>query len=105
MACHLFLVRPDWESVGFASGAVFSVFGVRCRPLQPHQALARQSVSAIACMPKWCDVLIQALHLPRFVHTPLGRILVGVLECVDTRQIEGTSEAIGLDSLGLACQR
>ena len=27
MACPLFLVWPDWESVGFGAGAGFSVFG------------------------------------------------------------------------------
>ena len=27
VACPLFSVRPDWESVGFGAGAGFSVFG------------------------------------------------------------------------------
>jgi len=27
VACPLFSVRPEWESVGFGAGAVFSVFG------------------------------------------------------------------------------
>jgi len=27
VACLLFSVRSDWESVGFRAGAVFSVFG------------------------------------------------------------------------------
>ena len=27
LACPLFSVRPEWESVGFGAGAGFSVFG------------------------------------------------------------------------------